>query len=112
MMLSCFSDFTLINSEAASGEVLNMGDFFANISSTSGLFVGVSGNNVELQTANDFKEVKTSYVGSLRHSKTRSDLMADSKYYIRVCAYKKIEKTTYQGAYSNIKTSFASPNVK
>lgn len=64
---------------------------------------GISGFKIQYSLTSDFKEAKTSYVGSLRHSKTRSDHIAGKKYYVRVCAYKKIGKTTYQGAYSDIK---------
>ena len=64
----------------------------------------ISGFKIQYSTTKDFKVLKTSYVGSLRHSKTRSDLTAGQRYYVRVCAYKKIGKTTYQGAYSTYKT--------
>lgn len=68
---------------------------------------GISGFKIQYATTKDFKDVKTSYVGSLRHSKTRSDLKSGIKYYVRVCAYKKIGKMTYQGAYSNVKSFVA-----
>ena len=64
---------------------------------------GVSGFKIQYSLTKDFKNVKTSYVGSLRHSKTRSDLNAGKKYYVRVCAYKKIGKTTYYSDYSDTK---------
>jgi hypothetical protein len=64
---------------------------------------GISGFKIQYSETKDFKNVKTSYVGSLRHSKTRSDLSAGKKYYVRVCAYKKIGKTSYYGEWSTSK---------
>ena len=63
----------------------------------------ITGFKIQYSLTKDFKEVKTSYVGSLRHSKTRSDLVKGKKYYVRICAYKKIGKTTYYSDYSDTK---------
>jgi hypothetical protein len=65
---------------------------------------GVSGFKIQYSTSKNFTNAKTSYISGSRHSKSRADLSAGKKYYVRICAYKKIGNTTYEGKWSNVKS--------
>ncbi len=66
---------------------------------------GVDGYKVQTALDNGFKKSLKTYTvkGADKTSKTIKKLKSKKTYYVRVCAYKTVGKTTYKGEWSNVK---------